>query len=579
MSVTVAVDPEVDASTTEAPAIHYDINGSQVTYNNYPATSWSSTGVRFSIIPPSMDTYMNRSIMITYPLTITYAGTTTGSFLLDDGYDALRSLVGLRMLQTQGVQINGISIPVSSCYDTFPDLILHYNEEYRKKHPLSAIDVTQNYENSIGALNNPLSSYANNESFDSASTKRGSYTLRSITRGATSAVLVYDVVEWVYVPGLLGADCAEETGLIRIRSIDIDMNLNLDPKWTVSHATGGSSTVTSCVVTLSGQPNILCKFISVPRELIPTAELRYPHLRMERFLTQLGGTLAPLATNTIRSNNVQLPFIPKFVWIFCREQDNSKTYNSTDTFCNLVNLSIQFNNQSALLSTATTQQLWEMSHNVGLLDSLTAWSGTTTTSGFAQVGAVGSIFCASFGKHISLGDPSLSIGSSGQFNFSVLATVKNVNTTVTMANPSLYIIVAYDQVMKIMDGGQINFEAPLVPVGEVASGDIIKIPYNTAGLQGMSAGGSAKSFFKGVGKFFKDSKLLSNVIAPLATTALTPLLGPIAPMVGNVATSTLGNLGLGSGQVITGGRNVAGRSLAGGQVASQQALRNAVRAL
>lgn len=579
MSITVSVNPEVDASIAEAPAIHYDINGSQVTYRNYPATSWSNTGVRFSIIPPSMDTYMNRSIMITYPLTITYAGTTTGTNLLDDGYDALRSVVGLRMLQTQGVQINGCSIPCSSMFDTYPDVILHYNGDYRKKHPLGAVDVNQNYENSVGALNNPLSSYANNESFDSASSKRGAYTLQSITRNGTSAVLVYNVIEWVYIPALLGADCAEETGLIRIRSVDLDMNLNLDPKWTVSHATGGASTITSCVVTLSGQPNILCKFISVPRELIPTAELRYPHLRMERFLTQLGGTLAPQAHNIIQSNNIQLPFVPKFVWIFCRDQDSSKTYNSTDTFCNLLNLSVQFNNQSALLSTASTQQLWEMSVNNGLLDSLTAWTGTTTTSGFAQVGAIGSIFCASFGRHISLGDPSLSIGSAGQFNFSVQADVKNCSYTTTMTNPSLYIVVAYDQVMKIMDGGQINFEAPLVPVGEVASGNIIKIPYNTAGLQGMSAGGSAKSFFKGVGKFFKDSKLLSNVIAPLATTALTPFLGPIAPILGNVAQSTLGNLGVGGSNIISGGRAMAGRSLAGGQVASHQVLRNTVRAL
>lgn len=570
MSVTVAVNPEIDSTLSEVPEVHYDINGTRVDYRTYPATSWSSSGINFSIIPPSMDVRVNRAIAISYPFTVTYTGTTTGTYLLDDGYDSLRSLPGLRILQNQSISINGTSVPVSSVYDTYVDILQHYNEDYRKKHPLGAIDVTQNYEDSIGAINNPLSNYSNNESFSPVGVKRGSYPIRSITRTATSATITYDVIEWLYVSGLFGCDCAEEPGLTRVRELNINMNVNFDPKYLISHANGGASTITSCNVVLAGQPFAFCKFITVPRELIPSNKLTYPHLRMERFVSQLRSTLLPLATDIIMSNNVQLSFVPKYCWAFVREEDNSMTYNSTNTFTSIEKVEIQFNNQSSILGSANSQQLWEMSVNNGLLDSYNAWNGTTTTSGFAQVGSVGAIACFEFGRHISLGDPTLSIGSSGTFNFDMKVTLKNINRTTTMNNPTLYIIIGYNEDLNINERGDVDFTSPVVPLGEVASGNIVKIPYNTSGLEGMSKGGSAKSFFKGVGKFLKESKILSNVVAPVATSLLPP---GAKQVVAPILDQTLKSLGVGGSNIISGGRAM------GGAVLSQPSIKKAIRML
>lgn len=564
MSATVSVNPEIDSSLVKQSSTHYDINGSQVTYRIFPATSWSNSGVTFSIIPPSMETYVNRSLMITYPLTISYVGTTTGPALLDSGFDALRSLVGLRILQTQNIQINGTSIPLSSIYDTYVDPLIHYNEDYRKKHPLGAIDVSQEYDSSAGAINNPLANYASSESFEASGLKRGAYTLRSITRTATTATIVVDVIEWVYAPALFGADTSEETGLCRCRNLDINLTIDLSAKNVVSHALGGltSNIGFSATVNLTGQPTILAKFITIPRDMLPVGELRYNHLRMERFITQLGTTLAPNASSIIQSNNIQLPYVPRFMWFLIREQDGSKLITSTDTFAAITNMSIQFNNQSSLLSSASPYQLWEMSKQTGLMDSFVQFQGITTTSNFAQIGAIGSLACFELGRHISLGDPNLSIGSPGSFNMSAQVTFKNVNQITTMVNPTLYIIVGYDQVMKILDGGQINFESPVTPIGTIASGEggeVTKVPYNLSGLSGMTTGGSAKSFFKGLGKFLKSSKALSTglkAIAPaLSGSKVSGLTGP--------ALQALEALGLGEG----------------GAVMSQETLRKKVREL
>lgn len=558
MSASISINPELDASIGLQSTTHYDINGSQVTFRTYPATSWSNNAIKFSIIPPSMDVYVNRSLMVTTPITITYTGTTTSpsALLLDSGYDALRSLAGSRIIRTLNVNINGISVPVTSFYDTYVEPLLHYDEDYRKKHPLGAIDVTQVYSDSIGAVNNPLTDYSTSESFDEGQgIKRGAFTLRSVTRGATSAVLVLDLIDWIYVPGLFGANCSEEFGLTRIRNIDIDQTIDLSAPNVVSHALTGYSTITATTVALTGQPSILAKFISIPHDMIPHGNLNYPHLRMERYVTQLGGTLAPNVSNVITSNNIQVPYIPRYMWVFVREQDASKLISSPDTFCALTNLSIQFNNQSALLSSASPYQLWEMSRNTNLQDSLIAWNGISTNPGFAQIGTVGSIGCFEFGRQISLGDPNLAIGTAGQFNLSVQATFKNVNQVITMTNPTLYLVVAYDEIMTIQDGGLVTFVTPTVPVGTIAAGvDMVKVPYNVSGLTGITRGGSAKSFFKGIGKFLKSSKVLSTVGKALLPALIGPAGVPISEAVSQ--------LGYGDGgAVITGGAEMTQQQL------------------
>ena len=529
---TVAINPEIDASMS-SDAVHYDVNGSLTTYRTYPATSWGPSNVKYSIIPPSTTVYMNRCVQEITPVTITYTGTTTGTNLLDDGYDALRSLADMRIKTTNAISFNGSAFPVSTCYDIYPDVLLHYNREYRERHPLSATDQTSEYSSMIGANSNPLSSYATSTNWQGGML-RGSYTLTSIVRTATSAIINANLISWIYLPALLGLDCAKEMGLIRIRNFDIDTTVNSDASRCISHATGGASTITSCTVVVASQPYVLCKFITPPMELIPNGPLKYRHLRMERYVTAFGANCASNTDITITGNNIQLPNIPRFLFMFIRESDSYKTYQSTDSFMALKNVSIMFNNQSSLLSTATPYDLWHISRECGLLDSVQQFIGKTTTSGFSQIGTAGSLFCAEFGRHISIGDGTLSIGTAGTFNFNVITTVHNQGTN-TIQNPTLYCIVAYDQDLIIGENGQVNMEVPLVPVGTIASGeDVVKVPYNNDGIGGAVYAGSFRSSMKKMNDWLKKSKVISKVGRAVATV-LPPGIGNVANMALNTA--------------------------------------------
>lgn len=567
---TISVNTEVDPSLSQDSA-HIEVNGTMVTYRQFPATSYSNTGVSFSVVPPSMGVYMNRAIQITTPVTIVITGTSSDG-MAKVGYHALRSLADMRIITSQTIQINGTAVPIANVYDIHPDILLHYNAEYRRLHPLGAPDMTQDIDDNLGTIFSPLSAYQSSESFPGGQ-KRGAYYLTSYSENSTtSATMVLNLVSWLYVPELLGLDCDEEVGLCFCRDFNVNLQLDLSSKNVMSAATYSGLSITSIVTTITGQPSLLCKFITPPPELVPQSELRYRFKRMESFRTQYGTTLAPNASATIVSNNIQLPCVPRFVYMFVREQDSSKTHHHSDTFAALTNISVNFNNQASLLNSASDFDLWKMSNDCGLIDSMSQFRGLTRSSaGFGTiVGSVGSLFCAAFGKHISTNG--LAIGQAGQFNFSAQVTAKNVNQSDTFTNPVLYIVVCYDHEMIIDVGGGVRFEQPIVPVGAIASGvggEVLKVPYSVHGLGvGKAHGAGALDFFKKAFNFLKGSKLISTVANLIPPSV--PYVGPAAKVVGPIASM----LGLG----VDGGRRVGGRPV-GGAVLNKSELAQLVRDL
>lgn len=532
MSRTIAVDPVIDSSMS---AVHHtDVDSSQVTYRNYPATSWSDSNIVFNVQPPSMQTFISRAIRVITPIRLTFGGSVTppGAVMLDDGFDALRSMADLRIQQNTTISINGVGYPVSTVSDILPDILEHYSKQYRAKHPLGAPDVSGDYHDSVGTVNNPLASYSTSESFEGG-LKRGAFAFApnfTSTRGATSAVLHYNLVSWLYIPGLLGLDCDEKLGLTRVRTMDVNQSINLDPKYVWSHATGGYTTIASCVIVVEAQPTVLCKFLSCPPELVPKGPLCYNHLRFERFTTNVGGPVTAGSTVVGVSNNIQLSYVPRYIFAWFREQDSLKTITSSDTFLSLQNVSANFNNQAGLLSSAQPFDLWNICLETGIRDSLPQFQGVARSSGWQNIGTMGSLFCAEFGRHISLGDPHLTVGSSGAFNFNLQLTAKN-NSSASVVNPVLYLVVAYDQIFQISEGGECLFLTPeSVLVQSESSGEgeggLVKVPYNVDGISGVGDGGSFKTWLEAMKAFAKKHHVISRL-----GEVVGPLTGPFSPAV------------------------------------------------
>lgn len=530
---TYSINPEVDASS-EGEGIHIDVNGTQVSYVRYPATSYSSSSATFSIIPPSVDTFVNRCIRKNYPIRVTYTGTTSGSLLLDSGYDALRSLPTLRMTLSEIISFNGSSFPSTQVFDLYPDILEHYDHATRKYDPLSAPDMSSVLQDCVGSVNNPLASYNVSESYEGG-IKRGAYTITAITRGATSCVIDYNVIGYLYLPKLLGLDCVDQTGLIRMRQINVTSNFDMTSAKIISHAAGGLTAGTlSAVCTMYSQPELVCKFISVPSEMIPRGPLRYPNFRMERFVTSYGSAVGAGASATIVSNNIQLQRIPRYIFAFVRESDAYKTIGSSDTFATInAGMNINFNNQSGLLSSASNNDLWLMSKACGLLDSFPQFNGSSVGADFTKIGSMGSLLCLEFGKHISLGSGDLAIGSVGSFNFNMTIPFTNPNLAAQMTSPTLYLITVYDQIMIVGEAGEVLFELPVTPVGAIASGmEPVKVPWG-ANSFGGGEGAGFMDWMKKANSWLKSSKLISSVASSVAP-ALGQF-GPVASAVGSVA--------------------------------------------
>jgi hypothetical protein len=476
------------------------------------------------------------------PISLVFAGSTTvtGGSMLDDGYDALRSLAGLRLINNSAISINGTAFPISTVYDLYPDVLCHYNREYRRLHPLIAPDVTQVLGDAVGGFNNPLANFASSESYEGGQ-KRGAYQYTSITRGATSATILVNLYDWVYLPGILGLDQADDVGLIRIRQLNINDTYQLLDKYAWSHAATGPTTISSLAVTFSATPYIIMKYITPPRELVPQGPLVYKHMRMERFTFPALSTLTTGSTFTYTTQNLQLAYVPHYVYVFVRESDANKTNASSDTFVTITSVATYFNNQNSLLSGADPTSLWKIAKSCGLIDSQVDFLGTSRSSGWASIGTTGSLFCAEFGRHIALGDSSLGIGSAGAFNFYMQLGLKN-NSAASITAPTVYMVVAYDQDMTILPGGEVFLSTPNVPLASVASGGaegMVKIPYPGHGQFGM--GGSWSSFWAGVKKFFTSSKILS-ALAPMAS-----MIPGVGPGVTSALQTGLNAVGLGAG--------------------------------
>ena len=540
----VSVNPEIDSKQSDVPV--HRVHGSEVSYRTYPASSYSSSSVQWSVIPPSMQTFMSRCIQVKYPLQIVYASTVTGTDLIPEpNYDSLRNCADMRLLLNQNININGQSLPSQQVHDCLPDLVAHYKREYRRKHPLGAIDTTQFLFDGVGTSGGPMGDYNDSEMFEGGM-KRGAYTFSGITRATDSATLTVDLIGWLYVPELLGLDQDDDLGLIRIRNFDVSTTLDLSGKNIVTHAIGAAKTIpTAPTVTITSAPTMMVKFTSVPQDLLPVGPLVYDHLRIERFPTAYG-SLAINTSATITGNNIQLPNVPRFVFLFVRESDANKAHYDSDTFAAITNVSVNFNNKTGLLASASQFDLWHMSKECGLIDSYPQFVGLSQ-NGFTQIGTVGSLVCLAFGKHISLGD-GVEVGQAGAFNFNVQVTCKNVNQDVTygpLTNATLYCVVAYDQSLVIDDGGMISLETPLA---RGIQGDVAVVPYSNSFDGAVAVGGSIGSFFKKVWNFIKGHKVISGVANALAPALsmipkVGPIAGPLASTVGQVAT----HLGVGTG--------------------------------
>lgn len=339
---------------------------------------------------------------------------------------------------------------------------------------------------------------------------------------------------------------------------------------------------------LTPQPSDLL----VPRNVVPYQE--FPRFFSQSLVavaagTQTAGgaaasgqaaTIIPSSAQT-SFNSIQLNQIPDKLIIFARPSVGSMADpRCTDHFLPLRSLTVNFNNQSGLLSTWTKAQLYQASRRNGCSQSWYEWSGiaqkdvgvptvqspsggaaaTAFAQGSSDIPTTGSLCVLEFGTDIELPDY-YAPGSLGNFNLQFQATFENY---------SLSAITDYQLVVITMNSGVFVTEKgqSSVYTGILTKQDVLEAssmePVTGAQFKRM-VGGSFWDTIKSIGskvwRGVKSALPVASSIASLAAPALGPYGAPIAQGL-SVANKLAGNgaagAGMGYGAAGAGRRKLAG---------------------
>ena len=419
LSVCRIVDPRVNFSNEREYAVVS--GGNQVSWKPFSTTSFSQSSFSFSCPPPNPGIAIDPRIYIQVPLTVTFTGTQSnvGLNLLQQGHDAFRAYPISSVCTTLQARINNSSasinlsdiIPYITRYNT-PQKIREFNYSTCPCMP----DYYQLYDDARGTVRNSLGTFGDN----SWETARGAFPMSNVINTPIAAQLSAVITEPVFLsPFLFGKGSELRNGFIGCQTMDFQWTFssNLARIWSHSNAGGGTLLTINPIFSA---PQMLFNYIS-PRLLEPIPRsISYNYMIIDRFPTDNGIDMTFGQSITYVSNNIQMNTIPRRIYLFARKQNRLLTASDTDTFAAIENVSINYNNFSGLLSSATQADLYNISKKNGCNLSYPEWTGGSTigagvglpaifdnavpATGATYQGLVGSILCLDWGIDIGLDD-------------------------------------------------------------------------------------------------------------------------------------------------------------------------------
>ncbi len=544
-------------------------SGQQTTFKQCTTTNISSSSISFSCPPPNTDVIIDRKILVTIAarITINVTANAIGVNVFRTGRYAPRALPISSSIETLTVNINNQSIS-TNLSDILPAL-QHYNscdlvkatEYYSPAMP----DQSQSYDDLLNTFRNPLGAYGDSSS--SNLPPRGAYPFINVVQNPISTSVGQQLTGIIDIQSTEPLLCSpliwgkqRGAGLYGVNSFDVQLNFlgNAANRWLSYSTDNGAVTFLSSSISFTGtsfqsSPTLSFQYITpMDTQIIPkNLPLVYPFFQVERYPTDYSSQL-PVGNVSIpiQSNNIQLSSVPRRMYLYVRLR-NQDLYNSpvnTDTFARIDNVNIQFMNQTGLLSSASVQQLYEISvsnhcnmsfpqfygYNLSAAGGLpgNTISGTppTPSQGGNQINGIGSVVCIEFAKDISLPDL-LAPGVSEQIMLQVTVNCTNLSYVPIFA--TFYIVTVLEgtftihnqncmknigvltkkDVLYASQSGVVNYH----DVEEVNGGDFF------SSLKDL--GNRVWTYIKPVHDFVKDHKLLSTGLSLIPQTKM------LAPMV------------------------------------------------
>lgn len=227
-------------------------------------------------------------------------------------------------------------------------------------------------------------------------------------------------------------------------------NYMYEPAVGDSPAAPGIKSCSTDVVSFNDSEMIFNFLSPKPSDML-TARNVVPYWEVPRFITGnfKGPAAATLDANkiitpsftTIESQTLQLNQIPDKLIIFVRRAKSRRTAFDSDQALPIRGISLNFNNQSGILASATQDQLWRFSVESGSIQTWNEFKGVASKNSSnldssyeaeanyqTQVPMLGSYLMLEFGRHIQITEDYYASGSLGNFNLQFRLTVENYTT-------------------------------------------------------------------------------------------------------------------------------------------------------
>jgi hypothetical protein len=434
-----------------------------------------TSSINFNLQIPSQETIVSRNVLMKGTLEFSITGATQPSaaaasdqvsglnFLFHyGGTDCFGPMVFNQLITTQQYTINNTTVSQNT-RDILAVILRIHDKRWLARYNGMTPIMYDTYSKLPGmvfagtllnVINNPAGGFPNN-GMDNDLLTRGSFPLKSLIpadaglpnyspqngpgAGALRTITVQvEVTEPVLIsPFTFAGD--DSCGFYGIQNLSAVINLDQSANTAIRFFNSINRHVAPPVVRLVQviKPQLLFQLLTPHASDMLPARNVVPYYELPRYI-QTCPAFPEQATQVITSQSLQLNMIPDKLIISVGKPVSARTCADGDAWLSISGITINWNNTSGILSSATAQDLWRMSVENGSNQSWHEFLGygqnfPNAITSSAGAGALtystlcGSVLILEFGKDIQLSEDYYAPGSLGNFQLQFNVTVTNAS--------------------------------------------------------------------------------------------------------------------------------------------------------
>ena len=535
-------------------------SGQNITVAEFNAISENQNSHTYNIQVPSETTIIDRRVIwestviarISVPAAAATAAVAAGvagaTPLSSLGYaNALGPFPLHSACLTQQFTINNNSVSINM-NDVLPVILrFHDKRELMRYNGMTPnmFDTYNRYSDGIGANNNVLGNYTTH-SLDNDLYARGSFLdvqvsgaadVNGAIPGFGSAIFAlptvaqaagggnafnnmyyikYTVREPLLASPFMWCKSAHSgQGFYGIQNLNVVFNLSTDKVARVWRSgnlweSSNDNPTTYNILSYTGSKLIFNFLTPKPSDMLSARNV-VPYWEMPRYLSTQNGTIpyatraAAPAQSVLVPNEQRLTFtttqlnqIPDKLLIFVRKAKSQQLISDADFALAIRGISINFNNQSGILASATQDQLYRYSVEAGSNQSWEEFRGFANSANNAtglgkQIPTAGAYLMLDMGRHIQITEDYYAAGSLGNFNLQFTLDVSNYtevpfNQVVAAPMPIEMVLITLNSGLFVCEKGQSATYTGILTKDDVLSASQ-QTPHSSGDVERMVGGG------------------------------------------------------------------------------------------